>query len=269
MTEQSGPEFADTTNVHLDCRSKNGDNFDFAQGTITGLRTWSINPGRGTLYGVSHSEYVWAPGVNTCECGGWASYATFYVPPLTGGTINQRFGPFWSGGVSPTSNAKPGRCLRKTCGCGFWAYHNGSIYPHGNIAGVISAWGKTTIGSKGFRSEYAKILALYVPKRWKLPRLSKWRAILYYTSLVYLATAFCLNLALGNFLMAAVDAVALTVSGALFVILCYGSHDWSFSMLSANGVRELKRNYPDVKFYNDYDKMVHDFPPSYTKDEVT
>lgn len=53
------------------------------------------------------------------------------------------------------------------CGCGFWAYYGEGLdspYAGQNrIAGVIEGYGRTTLGTKGFRCEKAKIVALMVP----------------------------------------------------------------------------------------------------------
>ena len=46
------------------------------------------------------------------------------------------------------------------CQCGFWAYDEAGFKAHGTVVGVIEGYGKTTVGTKGFRCEKARIVAL-------------------------------------------------------------------------------------------------------------
>lgn len=55
----------------------------------------------------------------------------------------------------------------ESCGCGFWAlsdpynFRQEVVGYNPDVMGVIKMWGKIVIGSQGYRSEYAKIIALY------------------------------------------------------------------------------------------------------------
>lgn len=52
------------------------------------------------------------------------------------------------------------------CSCGFYAYYSSSPnqYINGSrVTGIIEGYGNTLIGTLGFRSEKAKIVALYIP----------------------------------------------------------------------------------------------------------
>jgi hypothetical protein len=69
----------------------------------------------------------------------------------------------------PCTGMEPG------CTCGFYAYLRGcndyleraeGVQPL--IGGVIRGWGRTVVGTRGFRTERAEILALYVPRLVKL-----------------------------------------------------------------------------------------------------
>jgi len=59
----------------------------------------------------------------------------------------------------------------KECGCGYWAFWKYHPCPIGNpfsrsssicIVGVIKGFGRTVIGSKGFRAQKARILGLHI-----------------------------------------------------------------------------------------------------------
>ncbi len=51
------------------------------------------------------------------------------------------------------------------CGCGFWAYWDLQKHSTGTlpVCGIVKGTGRTLIGERGFRSQYAEIVALHVP----------------------------------------------------------------------------------------------------------
>jgi hypothetical protein len=115
--------------------------FEFAVGSIQGVRTWSLD-GQGRLTGVSHQRF-WKPGENVSVC------------------ATQQ-------GVCEDEACTHCKSARKrerhhfdpTCQCGFWAYYEHSFSSNGRVPGVIEGYGRTTVGTKGFRSEKARVLAL-------------------------------------------------------------------------------------------------------------
>lgn len=135
-----------------------GTEYEFAMGSLQGLRSWNVDE-KGRLVAASLGT-VWRPGENVAEC-----FAVPYCP-------RYRSAPW-----SMTSTGEPAPCsspdctgryhtaerhtFEPNCDCGFWAFSAEDFYPHATVIGVIEAWGKTAIGSKGFRAEKAKILALY------------------------------------------------------------------------------------------------------------
>lgn len=67
--------------------------------------------------------------------------------------------------VSKKPSIEPCSGIAVDCVCGFYAYfssemNNLEIYFPVSVIGVIEGFGKMTIGEKGFRCEYAKVLAL-------------------------------------------------------------------------------------------------------------
>ncbi len=101
--------------------------FELSLGSVVGVRAFKID-WLGRLVGVSQDDKVFTPEVNTAEC---------Y------------------------------RCQLKRladCECGFYGYFSGqdNQYMRGNPVGaIIEGTGKTVIGTKGFRTEKAKLLALF------------------------------------------------------------------------------------------------------------
>lgn len=54
-----------------------------------------------------------------------------------------------------------------TCGCGFHSYWRGSLDYATNaksVNGIVRAWGTIRRGDRGMRSQYAEIVALYIPE---------------------------------------------------------------------------------------------------------
>lgn len=132
----------------------NRGDFELALEPVTGARWWRMTlpkltglPGdadrnwpRALLRG--QKGYLWEPGRNTAVC-------------------------FATGGIPRTDHDVPD----DDCGCGFWAYWDLQEHDIGgstgafteNICGIIQGTGRVLVGERGFRSQYAKIVALYLP----------------------------------------------------------------------------------------------------------
>lgn len=129
-----------------------GEDYDFAAGAIKGLRTWDVDD-QGRLHGVTHKT-IWTPGENVAKC---EQGAGRYTPCPT----------YWTSCSDPTCVPHKGHFIASEphafdpdCSCGFWAYDEHTFKPHGAILGIIEGFGKTTVGTRGFRCEKARIVAL-------------------------------------------------------------------------------------------------------------
>lgn len=62
-----------------------------------------------------------------------------------------------------------------TCACGFYAYYSeeNRMYADFGVTGIIEGYGKTVVGTKGFRSEKARVVALVLPDTYQS---TGWRA---------------------------------------------------------------------------------------------
>lgn len=101
---------------------------------------------RGTLAGIFKRNYHWSPGVNAARC----LYPGRQPTDIVGGREH--------GLLTPVPE----------CDCGFWAYANGDhiVCVHGPaVLGIIEGWGRMVIGPHGFRSQYARIVALSFPRQ--------------------------------------------------------------------------------------------------------
>lgn len=125
-------------------------------GSLIGYRLFKVDNWGRLRPGVYDAPYAWRPGENVAEC--WKRhYETAYS-------------------TRPSFKRREHRAPAATCDCGFYAR---TVYERDyfdaafdltdprsvSLLGVIEGYGRTEIGTKGFRSEKAKVLALYVPGR--------------------------------------------------------------------------------------------------------
>ena len=115
---------------------------EFVMGSILALRAWGFDPKSRVLLGCYNK--AWHAGENRARC--------------------HRMGAPWTKQTEP-QHASPS----KGCGCGFWGYWAGGVelaeVRHYNstlrtVVGVAEMYGRTTEGTKGIRSEKARIRAM-------------------------------------------------------------------------------------------------------------
>ena len=143
---------------------------------VVGFRAFHMGYGTGTLTSYSHT-YEWEPGINTSvpcsQC-----VQTFEVE-----TRRYCIKP-WDQELNMSSECRDPDCENQhwgmerrvngiwpayeNCRCGFWAAHTleelmaqqyGHKDPHCIIGGVIG-WGRVQVGTKLWRAQYARIIAL-------------------------------------------------------------------------------------------------------------
>jgi hypothetical protein len=166
-------------------------------GAARGVRAFDVDQ-LGRLAGVSYPQ-VWTPGENQSKCGGpnqavaayhslnraVANLAATYRPPITyaSGGIVRPTAAYESAVQSKpavTEVTKPKHTIAG-CSCGFYAFYSGAndYATTSRVQAVVDGYGETTIGTRGFRAEKAKIVALCIPdpskaKGVKPPRLIRW-----------------------------------------------------------------------------------------------
>lgn len=270
---------------------------------VRGVRSFRVDT-LGRLTGVTFAQ-VWTPGENQATCrrgqdalsSGMisASLSTIFglsSPPAAaaGGVMSPRMA---ASSEAPIEQHDMGKC-----GCGFYAYYDGSndYRSDARVSAVVEGYGETVIGTRGFRAGKARVLALCVPdvRRKKAPgRLH--RALHWIDSRAWAGVVFGLLLTLtivgvlaqfserasvgarlGVLALAAV-ALPLVVLGwrslGINARCCTptarrrGGPLFMFATpeeaapLTAAQVDRVRRNYPDVPFYTDFAAMIRDFPP--------
>jgi hypothetical protein len=110
--------------------------FEPQVGEIRAVRTFRIGPG-GLLYPL-FSEDQWSAGANTARC----------RSPEVGRAATEHL------------VVEPG------CSCGFYAYADeeaAAEYPHSrHVLAVVSCWGRVVAGTRGLRSQYARVEAIWM-----------------------------------------------------------------------------------------------------------
>ena len=167
-----------------------------ALGSVHGVRQWSVDS-LGRLIGLSYPK-VWTPGENVAACSRTRQTAECKAgecephrkkpekveqaasedPPLRIGapsaaTLSQYYraitytypaGIFF--GEPHCTEPNPCAGADPACNCGFWAYYSdGTWSGAAPVRGVIEGYGKTTVGTKGFRCSKARILALTLSRK--------------------------------------------------------------------------------------------------------
>lgn len=164
--------------------------YGFAAGDVRGTRAWKVDR-LGRLTGCTYPQ-IWRPGENLAECKRRRENLAPIPAPFTYGSIAGTgstqcaaglpgcncMGGITPGGYLSSSLNLGGLYPRETvpypcdgmdpeCGCGFYAYQEGSndYYKPSDgkpVGGVVRGYGKTVLGTRGFRAEKAEILALYI-----------------------------------------------------------------------------------------------------------
>lgn len=148
--------------------------FDLAIGTVRGLRSFGISDD-GHLTGVTHRD-PWVAGENhatchrrwvgTCQCGSTSGTSTISTGSGHVFYVNLGAGEHANGCNGDSPCAPDDLMPTADCACGFYAYYEGSndyARPE-HVSGVVEGYGRTVVGSRGFRTQKARILALYWPE---------------------------------------------------------------------------------------------------------
>lgn len=149
----------------------------FVAGSLTGIRAFSVDA-LGRLTGVTHKQ-VWLPGENIADCrrveyGNTWGHGGLVTP---GHLVQSIFE--WTAPRQRVSLVHAGREAAKkerelashrpgslACQCGFYAYfddaYNNPYDQKDRVRGLVEGYGLVTVGSRGFRAEKAKIVALII-----------------------------------------------------------------------------------------------------------
>jgi hypothetical protein len=200
--------------------------YEFSVGEIYGHRNFRVDH-KGRLTGVSY-QAIWKPGENVASC------AMCYQ------------------GM--------GECK---CGSsGFWAYHDKGKWTNDGIRGVIRGYGKTDLGTNGFRCEKAEIVGLVIPSIGRTYNpFALWGRLLFgHTPLKEGFLGFVIGM---FFLIGGSGVIAasvpwgigllilgvLTMGAGFWYDFCDGDDEIKGKKDSESVQTKVMRNYPNVKFF--------------------
>ena len=138
---------------------------EFAVGSVVGLRAWRYRaehwggqrpPEDAPLVSIFR-RYAWRAGANIAQCllaPGQTANTTVAVAAKT---------PYYGYKAPKPHDLEDAGGLVPEHSCGFYAYTEAEALRSqgdGPVCGIIAGWGRTVIGSRGFRTSTAKILAL-------------------------------------------------------------------------------------------------------------
>lgn len=146
--------------------------YEFAVGSTVGIREFRMDS-LGRLTGLTH-QVVWRPGENLATCRRRKQTdacmgAHDHSYRMTMHTSSSS----WSGMPTRTEYAddctEPNPCkgLDPACACGFYAFYGSESTYHdtrpATVTGIVECYGKTVVGTKGFRAEKGQLVALCIP----------------------------------------------------------------------------------------------------------
>lgn len=281
------------------------DGREYGVGTVRGVRAFSVDD-FGRLKGVQFPS-IWTPGENVAKCSakkiaaGWTM--DLVRSPHGGPPVfkNDKTGELTTAPLMEPAHPE-GHSL-KNCSHGFYAFYDGSndYKSDARISAVVEGYGETLVGSRGFRAEKARIVALCFPGA-KLneptlePTATATRSrfllgwpltarILYCIAAGTAGGAAVTEFAAGAPTHGAILAVAAAAQWAIaFLMPFYPStrkrrvskkqreldalaairsaqFGLSATRITETLIAKIRRNYPDVKVFNSFDAMVRAFPP--------
>jgi len=280
----------------------------YGLGVVRGVRSFDVDE-FGRLKGVQYPT-VWKPGENTAVCNrkkpaeGWTvdQEATSAFGSFRGYTILYRNDVTGVRGVAkpPMVPELPDGHSLTDCSHGFYAYYDGSndYRSDSRISAVVEGYGDTLIGTRGFRAEKARIVALCIPgsepAKTDEPPVEKlrWRDRAWFAGTVWSVavggaagwathgvtymvegaplwltipwTAVGVAATVGAFLVPIQFRPRAKKRKALEVELrssLYGPTVVEWKPVADGVAQKVRRNYPDVQVFTRFEDMIAAFPP--------
>jgi len=154
------------------------------------------------------------------------------------------------------------------CICGFYSYHNidDVAYTYMPVHGVVKISGKTVVGTRGFRSSKAEIVALSVSSSHRFFRITPVTKPFFVTSAVFAVIAAVIAIIafftsrdlLGVAWAVFVPSLTTGFSAALGDLLARTT--WPSSTMTRADLKKLRQNYPGVPIFFSDKKMLKHFP---------
>lgn len=211
----------------------------FVAGSLVGLRAFDVDT-LGRLTGPTYGG-VFKPGENVADClttQGWSMQLwqmDASLARMTGKPVPPR------PEVTQKKAAAKHPVAARACGCGFYAYFDGTnTYAKADrVSAVIEGYGVCTVGTRGFRAEKARLLAIVDPsmRRW-------WQSWKFNVAMaVFMAALLTKNIAGHNWWLAGMDVVVVVMNVISAVL------NLRTQRKQATNLALIRRHYPDVPRY--------------------
>lgn len=213
----------------------------FAAGSLVGLRAFSVDS-LGRLVGPAFGG-VFKPGENVAKCGGeTAAGQLMKMQADLNRRLNALSASYSVGGrlaneaMAKSAAKRPHVTGGIGCACGFYAYFDGrnDYSQPSRVAAIIEGYGVCTVGTRGFRAEKARLLAIVDPskRRW-------WQSWKFNALLAALCTYSVITRAIDHeWLWMIVNALIVALNGGIAA--------WSWRREHKVAMDLVRRNYPDV-----------------------
>lgn len=216
----------------------------FVAGSLIGVRAFDVD-GLGRLVGPTYPQ-VFKPGENVAGC-------------FVGSAFTKRSHSFEAAldrlngkkatPVSPAPARPQHQVGNVNCGCGFYAYFDGSntYGQHDRVTAVVEGYGVCTVGDRGFRAEKARLVALVDPARPSLgkrihtlyDRVADWSEDREHLVVPGCVSAGCLSIAATTCAFIAPPWTLLLLVAAIALMACA-------VFVGKAEFHSISRQYPDV-----------------------
>lgn len=254
--------------------SEEFDGRPFVAGSVTAIRAFKVDS-LGRLCSPTRS-FVFTPGVNEATC----EYNPMREMQRA---LSRAFTSILE--VAPKTVAGPGeeddpkhRAGQIGCSCGFYGYHCPETNPYmagvDTVEAIVEATGLVTHGTKGIRAEKLRIVGVIDPAKRStgspFERASRWMAETN-TDHIFGPGAIVVGIISGfGSAIAATNVSAWYLFGLLLTALCipvlYAAlravdcYPVMRQSVPRNRLALVRRNYPDVEFYNSRDAALKAHP---------
>lgn len=270
------------------------DGRQLAIGVARGVRSFDVDD-FGRLKGVQYAD-VWRPGENIARCAQTVAADGWEIDPeMSVGYGQMLYVNKKTGERTPTPPmrpAKPEAHSLTDCRHGFYAYFDGSndYRSDARISAVVEGYGEVLIGSRGFRAGKARIVALCIPgsvaadvtvkpkrsRMWMLKFAARGAvggcagetglaAVLNFMHAEAFLGVWLSVLAIGGFwasLRMPIDFPERKPRRKeLKYHQLYDIYTGARSSVTPETVAKIRRNYPDLPVFGDFNEMVAAFPP--------
>lgn len=229
-------------------------------GSIVGLRSFGVDT-LGRLTGVNFKS-VFTPDVNAAICRGDTRRSPFAFLTMP----HMMSLPCECPACKTPQSKKNHRPGTLDCTCGYYAYFDREANPYhkdGNMLGLVEGFGNVTVGSRGFRAEKAKLVALIDESATPLALIKRytWQFWLNFAAALWIIFWAVLDLRDARWGVGGTElGLALIVLTVLIVLRNKAFLNKTRPGSTSRLTPEIRRNYPAVPVYPSLSAALAEHP---------